>query len=403
MRRILSNLIQTMIVLLVVTFLFTSCASNEESISQPVEPVEVSELDDNTLLLKDEDMYGSWKFIDDVYYITFTEENLFAIHFLREAKNTNIQQLNNLYAGKWEIVDGNELVLHATEKGFFNNKLQEVWEKIDSPIDFVFLPDSIESKDSYSFLGSSGDTIENLNIKKMLTEDEFAKSVDEILLDTFEDIYESEGNYKIEISSSSWSRRDTRFAQGDCKAIITDAINNISNEIEIDIRYELHEMQNIGDIEYLITSDKYDSVTLYANGKQTNKKPLVPVSSVGEQVKIGYITFTVNGVRESEGTGAFHKSEDKIYKIVDITLKNDGDKEIYIDPVWMFSIDKTTAFKYPQEAAGAKGNVEGKLKPGNEVRGEIAFEIENGKGLCLIFDLSKAGIEKRARVNLDLN
>ena len=248
---------------------------------------EITEAEENISVpqLKAEGMIGTWELVNEPYNITFTKDNLFAIHYFDELG----KEIGYLYAGKWEIADGDKLVLHATEKGGLNNKFQEIWNYMDSSINLEFTYLSKNDDSVYSLAGSSNAPdkyLEFLNIKKMLTEEEFKEKTDNELKATLENLYRKEGNYGIEILSSTWKRGDVRFAQGECNVRITDLTNNISEEMNVNAWYKLQRMQNLGNIYslriYRKSSSNYESALIYSYNnlkgmsQRTDKKLLLP-------------------------------------------------------------------------------------------------------------------------------
>jgi len=135
------------------------------------------------------------------------------------------------------------------------------------------------------------------------------------------------------------------------------------------------------------TPEKVDSDTTSQEAEA--QKPKAPETfSVGEQIKMGDLIFTVNSVRDSKGDDFFKPEEGHIYKIVDVTLENIGEKSASISSMLMFSMSDADGYKYNITIApGTKGSVDGELQPGRKLRGEVAFEVpKDAEGLELLFE-----------------
>ncbi|MEW6423670.1 MAG: DUF4352 domain-containing protein [Bacillota bacterium] len=123
-------------------------------------------------------------------------------------------------------------------------------------------------------------------------------------------------------------------------------------------------------------------------------KPQPPKTfSIGEQIKMGGLVLTVNGVRESKGNQFIQPKEGHIYKIVDVTLENIGEKPAAISSLMMFSLTDSEGYRYNVTIGPEKkGNVDGELHPGQKMRGELVFEVPTkATGLQLLFEPNVLG------------
>jgi hypothetical protein len=115
--------------------------------------------------------------------------------------------------------------------------------------------------------------------------------------------------------------------------------------------------------------------------------------SIGEVVSIKdknlNVQFTVNGTREHPGKGVIEPNEGQKWIVVDTTIANKGQKPGTFSVVSFELIDSENNQYEVALLAEALDDVEsptGQLNPGDERRGEVAFEVpESAKGLKLIF------------------
>ncbi|MCG0278537.1 MAG: DUF4352 domain-containing protein [Thermanaeromonas sp.] len=135
-----------------------------------------------------------------------------------------------------------------------------------------------------------------------------------------------------------------------------------------------------------VTSEKADTAA-------PKPQPPPKTFSIGEPIKMGGLVFTVNGVRESKGDQFIRPKEGYIYKIVDVTLENIGEKPAAISSLMMFSLADSEGYRYKVTIGPeTRGSLDGELQPGQKMRGELAFEVPTkATGLQLLFEPNVLG------------
>lgn len=112
------------------------------------------------------------------------------------------------------------------------------------------------------------------------------------------------------------------------------------------------------------------------------------VFAVGETVKMGDLSITVNAVREDSGVDFIKPKDGYIYYIVDCTLENHGGESEAISSLMMFSLADNEGYNHTVAIGPeTQGSLDGELAPGRKMRGEVAFEIPaDAAGLELVFE-----------------
>jgi hypothetical protein len=99
------------------------------------------------------------------------------------------------------------------------------------------------------------------------------------------------------------------------------------------------------------------------------------VNKVGDSVKIGNLTVTVNGVRESQGKD-FKVEDGKVYIVVDVTAENNGTQDEAVSSALLTSVIDGDGFKYDIALNDdQKGNFDGTVGAGRKLRGEVSFAV----------------------------
>ena len=109
---------------------------------------------------------------------------------------------------------------------------------------------------------------------------------------------------------------------------------------------------------------------------------------VGDVIEIGKLRFTVNGVREDEGSEFLRPPQGKRWLVVDATIENLSDQPATISSLLMFKLSDADGYRYTVTIGpDLKGHPGGELAPGSWMRGEVAFEVpKDAGGLELIFE-----------------
>lgn len=136
-----------------------------------------------------------------------------------------------------------------------------------------------------------------------------------------------------------------------------------------------------------------------ANKEQTTQKTSASslpkdMRNIGEVISIKdknlNITFSVNGTRKHSGKRVLKPNKGNKWILVDTTIINQGQKPIILPVVAFKVIDNTNKEYEVALLASALDDVKsptGEIKPGEQKRGEVAFEVpEKAKGLNLIFE-----------------
>lgn len=126
-------------------------------------------------------------------------------------------------------------------------------------------------------------------------------------------------------------------------------------------------------------------------------------TKVDKVVTVGDIQYTVNGFKNSNGSGAFEPEDGKDYCLIDITVKNDTKEEAALSSILMFGLTDADGKSYNISLGGLAcledeklAQLDGSLAASSELRGGLAYEVpENAKGLTLdIKDILGDGDQK---------
>ncbi|MBI5228790.1 DUF4352 domain-containing protein [Candidatus Micrarchaeota archaeon] len=129
----------------------------------------------------------------------------------------------------------------------------------------------------------------------------------------------------------------------------------------------------------------------------TTEVKTAKVAEVGEALTNDELKIMLNSVdfvdtipNENEYLTSTAK-EGKTFAIVDVTVENVGKKaDLGVSSISSFKIKDQEGYSYSMDAMATinlKQQIEGKLQPGDKIRGKIAFEVpKNAKGLQLVFD-----------------
>ncbi|HEY9613377.1 DUF4352 domain-containing protein [Allocoleopsis sp.] len=112
------------------------------------------------------------------------------------------------------------------------------------------------------------------------------------------------------------------------------------------------------------------------------------------------LQFTVNGTREHPGKGVIQPNPGNKWIVASTTIANKGQQTQTISVVSFELIDSKNNQYEVALLAGALEDIKsptGKIKPGDEQRGEIAFEVPEGtQGLKLLFQPNRNACEALA-------
>lgn len=141
-----------------------------------------------------------------------------------------------------------------------------------------------------------------------------------------------------------------------------------------------------------VAQSSSDTLSQQAKSKlavETLPKP----HDVGEAIAIAdknlNLQLTVHDTREHQGKGLIKPNRGKKWIVVDTTIANQGQEPKMFSVVSFELLDSNSNQYEVALLAGALDDVEsptGEIKPGDEQRGQVAFEVpENAKGLKLLF------------------
>ena len=118
--------------------------------------------------------------------------------------------------------------------------------------------------------------------------------------------------------------------------------------------------------------------------------PEPEIFKIGDAVESGDYIFTLNSVREDEGSEFFKPKDGNIYYIVDMTVENKSDKSVTVSSMLMFNLIDGDSYSYSITfGADTKGQLDGEIGAGRKLRGELTFEIpKDATGLEIEVDPS---------------
>lgn len=115
-------------------------------------------------------------------------------------------------------------------------------------------------------------------------------------------------------------------------------------------------------------------------------KPIGEPAAVGDTVDYHGTVITLNGVRESEGDEYLKPQPGHTFKVVDITVKNNGQEPLVISSALSFSLTDSSDLNYTVPITDDVKMLDGTIAPGGELTGEIPYEVKQGvKGLQLSY------------------
>lgn len=111
----------------------------------------------------------------------------------------------------------------------------------------------------------------------------------------------------------------------------------------------------------------------------SKEKPRPEIFSVGDTVKMGKFIMTLNSVRWDEGNQFAKPDEGTRWLVANITLNNESEEPTAVSSLMMFSLIDDEHYSCDWAVfASTKGSVDGELGPSRSMRGEIAWEVDDG-------------------------
>lgn len=120
--------------------------------------------------------------------------------------------------------------------------------------------------------------------------------------------------------------------------------------------------------------------------EDTDVKPIGEPAAVGDTVDYHGTVITLNSVRESEGDEYLKPQQDHIFKVVEITVKNNGQEPVVISSALSFSMTDSSNLNYTVPITDDVNMLDGTIEPGGELTGEIPYEVKQDvQGLQLSY------------------
>ncbi|MCI1774435.1 MAG: DUF4352 domain-containing protein [Paenibacillus lautus] len=115
-------------------------------------------------------------------------------------------------------------------------------------------------------------------------------------------------------------------------------------------------------------------------------KPIGEPAAVGDTVDYHGAVITLNGVRDSEGDEYLKPQPGHTFKVVDITVKNNGQEPLVISSALSFSMTDSSDLNYTVPITDDVKMLDGTIPPGGELTGEIPYEVKQDvQGLQLSY------------------
>lgn len=115
-------------------------------------------------------------------------------------------------------------------------------------------------------------------------------------------------------------------------------------------------------------------------------KPIGEPASVGDSVDYHGTVITLNKVRESEGDDYSKPQQGHIFKVMELTVKNNGQEPLVISSALSFSLTDSSDLNYTVPITDDVNMLDGTIAPGEELTGEIPYEVKQDvQGLQLSY------------------
>lgn len=100
------------------------------------------------------------------------------------------------------------------------------------------------------------------------------------------------------------------------------------------------------------------------------------IAGVGKTISGDGYSITLNSARYSTADTFGVEPENGKYLILDVTIENSSEDENSISSLMSFTLQGSDAFEYDQSlTAKKKGSLDGDVKVGGKLRGEIAYDV----------------------------
>lgn len=101
-------------------------------------------------------------------------------------------------------------------------------------------------------------------------------------------------------------------------------------------------------------------------------------AGVGQTLTISDVDVTVNSVETSTVDALSSSPDEDIYLIIDVTLVNNSSDDLALSSLLSFSLRGSDAYDYSVAIfVDTKGSLDTSVASGDQVRGQIAFDVPN--------------------------
>lgn len=122
-----------------------------------------------------------------------------------------------------------------------------------------------------------------------------------------------------------------------------------------------------------------------ANGNNNNGTQ-DQAASIGDMIQYQDLEITLNDAYTSEG-GQFETPSNDQYLILDLTIENKSDEAENISTLLQMSVQDDEGYTYDVTIfTETKGSLDGEIGPNREVRGEVAFDVDESSTYEFIFE-----------------
>lgn len=113
---------------------------------------------------------------------------------------------------------------------------------------------------------------------------------------------------------------------------------------------------------------------------ETDRSDLTEIFEIGDEIKMGDRNIIVNSARAERGREIWEINENKKYVVLNITIRNNGEEEINSSTLMDFKlVDMEGISQNYRSFSGTEGDLNGRILPGRQMRGEISFEVDDYK------------------------
>ena len=127
------------------------------------------------------------------------------------------------------------------------------------------------------------------------------------------------------------------------------------------------------------SSDSQETQTRMPSEEGTSSEDPDPAASsygVGSTLTLSGVDFVLNSVEATTESIVSTSPDEAIFLIVDLTVINNSDDEIFLSSIMSFSLRGSDSYEYDMTLfVDTKGSLDTSVLPGDTVRGQIAFDV----------------------------